>query len=169
MRETFAAAGRIAAMCAVAIFAAAAGGRALAQDPEPPVIDRYEADAAIGALPFVPGQAFSLPVPTTIPDTATEILVAAEFTCSLVTGQIQDGELMTWTIWTDIVHFDNSPGKASFQLIMWCAPGQLTTSQALGWLPISTASRTVYGRLDNTAAVPWDNTQSTVKIVSYKD
>jgi hypothetical protein len=168
MRQSFAAAAGIAVLCAVAILGAA-GGRALAQDPEPPIIDRYEVNERIGTLPFVPGQAFNFAVPKTIPDSATEVLVAANFSCSLASGKIQSGDLMTWTLWTDIVHFDDSPGKASFQLIMWCAPGQFTTGQVLGWLPISSASRTVYARFDNTAAVPWDQTQSTVKIVSYRN
>ncbi len=153
-----------AALC-LAVFSAAA----LAQDPEPPVVDRYEADLSIGAMPFTPGQTFSLAVPTAIPQSSTQVLVVAEFTCSLISGQVKGGLLMSWTIWTAIKHFDNSDGKASFQSVMWCAPGQLTSSQALGWLPISAASRTVYVRLDNTGSIPWDNTQSTVKIVSYQD
>jgi hypothetical protein len=171
MIQPFAAIGRIArGRLAIASAAAllAVSGAALAQDPEPPFSNRYEADVSIGVLPFTPGQTQTMTVPSAIPDSATEVLVAATFTCSLVSGQIQGGELMNWTIWSNILHFDNTPGRASFQKMMWCAPGQLTTNQALGWLPISASSRSVFARLNNTGSIPWDNTQSEVKVVSYR-
>jgi hypothetical protein len=172
MKQAFAAVGRSVVVCAAVLFGVgaflcAAGKPALAQDPEPPTLNIFEADVTIGAMPFTPGQTFSHDVTTAIPDFAHEVFVSAHFACSLISGQSQDGELVTWTIWTPVVT-QNGPNKASFQSMMWCAPGQLTTNQVLGWLPISSASRSVFVRLDNTDAIPWDNTQSVMKIVSYR-
>lgn len=140
-----------------------------AQDPEPPLENRYEADLTLGSMPFTPGQTFSFAVPSSVPQSTSQVLVVVTFTCSLISGQIQDGLQVTWTIWTPVIHSDQSAGKASFQDVMWCAPGQLTTSLALDWLPITAASRTVFTRLDTSGPIPWDKTQSAVKIVSYRD
>ena len=153
---------------ACAAFFGASSQPAFAQDPEPPIQSRWEADITLGALPFTPGQSYALAVPKTIPDSANSILVAATFTCSLISGQIQGGMQMTWTIWTPIQLFNGTPSKASFQNLLWCAPGQLTTSQAMEWLPITASARSVFVRLDTGGPIPWDKTQSEVKIVSYK-
>jgi len=161
-----AASARLAAACAVLLLLA--GQAALAQDPEPPIEDRWEVDLTVGALPFNPGQTFSYTVPTSIPDSAAQVLVVATFTCSLIQGQIQGGMLIQWTIWSPILLGNGSPSKASFQQLLWCAPGQITTVQSMQWLPITAASRILFGRLDTTGNIPWDKTQSTVKIVSYQ-
>ena len=118
----------------------------MAQDPEPPIEDRWEVDLAVGALPFNPGQTFSYAVPTSIPDTASQVLVVATFTCSLIQGQIQGGMLIQWTIWSPILLGNGTPSTASFQQLLWCAPGQLTTVQSIQWLPITAASRVLFGQ-----------------------
>ena len=156
---------RIALVCAA--FFLAASRPALAQDPEPPIMSRWEADITLGALPFTPGQTYSFAVPKTIPNSTNSILVAATFTCSLISGSVQGGMQITWTIWTPIQLFNGTPSKASLQNLLWCAPGQLTTNQAIEWLPITSPSRSVFVRLDTTGTIPWDKTQSEVKIVSY--
>jgi len=166
VRQLAAASARLAAACAVLFLLAAQ--TAFAQDPEPPIEDRWEVDLTVGALPFNPGQTFSYVVPASIPDTASQVLVVATFTCSLIQGQIQGGMLLQWTIWSPILLGSGTPSTASFQQLLWCAPGQLTTVQSIQWLPITAASRTLSGRLDTTGNIPWDKTQSTVKIVSYQ-
>ena len=166
VRRFAAVAARLAAAC-VALFLLA-GQAALAQDPEPPIEDRWEVDLSVGALPFNPGQTFSYTVPSSIPDSAEQVLVVTTFTCSLIQGQIQGGMLIQWTIWSPILLGNGNPSKASFQQLLWCAPGQLTTVQSIQWLPVTAASRILFGRLDTTGNIPWDNTQSTVKIVSYQ-
>ncbi len=165
MTQPFAA---IARLAAAPIVAAAFLAAALAPAPAQPVQGYHEADVSFGTLPFVPGQTFTYNIPKAIPDSATQVLVVAMFACTLVPGQIQDGERIAWTLWTPIVHLDKSPGKASFQHLMWCAPGQFTTNQSMGWLPINATSRTIYAKLENTDAIPWDLTSSVVKIVSYQ-
>jgi hypothetical protein len=166
MNQPVAAIVRVAIACA-ALFLLATPP-ALAQDPQPPIMSRWEADIMLGALPFTPGQSYSFTVPKTIPDSTNFILVTATFTCSLISGQIQGGMQLTWTIWTPIQFTNGTAGKASFQSLLWCAPGQLTTNQVSEWLPITAASRSVFVRLDTTGTIPWDNTQSVVKIVSYR-
>ncbi|MGH6926597.1 MAG: hypothetical protein ACRED5_22955 [Propylenella sp.] len=165
MNRSFA--GALGIVAAVLVFSAS-GGPARAQDPQPPLQDRHEANETLGALPFTAGQPFTYDVPKSIPNSTNNMLVTATFTCSLISGQIQDGLLVQWTIWTPVQLPNGNPGKASFQLILWCAPGQLTTSQASDWLPITAASRTVFAQLDTTGQIPWDKTQSVIKIVSYR-
>ena len=166
MNQPIAAIVRIAIACVA--FVLLATPPALAQDPEPPIMSRWEADITLGALPFTPGQTFTFTVPKAVPDSTNYVLVTATFTCSLISGQIQGGMQLTWTIWTPIQSFNGTPGKASFQSLLWCAPGQLTTNQVSEWLPITASSRSVFARLDTTGTIPWDKTQSEVKIVSYK-
>jgi hypothetical protein len=166
IRRIAPAAGRFAAACAVLFLLAAQA--AFAQDPEPPIENRWEVDLGVGALPFNPGQTFSYVVPNSIPDSASQVLVVTTFTCSLIQGQIQGGMLIQWTIWSPILLGNGTPSTASFQQLLWCAPGQLTTVQSIQWLPITAASRVLFGRLDTTGNIPWDKTESTVKIVSYQ-